>query len=358
MMSRRGLMVSGAAALALPVAGCGGGSSPWDEAAAETWATLAADAGMAELVRYATLAANSHNTQPWRFAATENAVTILPDFARRTPVVDPDDHHLFVSLGCAAENLSIAAEARGRRATVGFDPAGNGSVAIALEPGPAAETPLFVAIPERQCTRSEFDGRPVPAADLAQIEEAARVDGVDIVMIADPSRMAAVLDYVVSGNTRQVEDPAFVAELTQWLRFNAADAAETRDGLYSAASGNPTSPAWLGRLIFPWIFSAGSENDRYSRQIRSSPGIAIFVAREEGKAGWVSVGRSYQRFALQATALGVRNAFVNQPVEVPEVRAEFAKWLGLGRRPDLVVRYGYAPPMPKSLRRPVAEIMA
>jgi len=313
---------------------------------------------MAELVRYATLAANSHNTQPWRFSTTENAVTILPDLARRTPVVDPDDHHLFVSLGCAAENLSIAAEARGRRATVGFDPTGDGSVAIALEPAPAAETPLFVAIPERQCTRSEFDGRAVPAGDLAQIAEAARVDGVDVVMIADPSRMDAVLDYVVAGNTRQVEDPAFVAELTQWLRFNAGHAAETRDGLYSAASGNPTTPAWLGRLVFPWIFSAGSENDRYSRQIRSSAGIAIFVAREEGKAGWVSVGRSYQRFALQATALGIRNAFVNQPVEVPEVRAEFAKWLGLGRRPDLVVRYGYAPPMPKSLRRPVTEIMA
>lgn len=358
MMSRRGLMVSGVAALALPLAGCGGRQSRWDEAMAETWAALAADATLGDLVRYATLAANSHNTQPWRFVATENAVTILPDLSRRTPVVDPDDHHLFVSLGCAAENLSIAAEARGRRATIGFDPAGDGSVAIGLEPGPAAETPLFVAIPERQCTRSDYDGRAVPAADVAQLEEAARSDGVDLVLISEPARMAAVLDYVVAGNTRQVEDPAFVDELGQWLRFNAGHAAEARDGLYSAASGNPTTPAWLGRLIFPWVFSAGSENDRYASQIRSSAGIAVFVAREEGKAGWVSVGRAYQRFALQATALGIRNAFVNQPVEVPAVRTEFAAWLGLGRRPDLVVRYGYAPPMPKSLRRPVADVMA
>ncbi|CAG1008613.1 Putative NAD(P)H nitroreductase [Rhizobiaceae bacterium] len=352
------MMVSGGVALALPAAGCGAGQSRWNEAVAETWATLAADASLGDLVRYATLAANSHNTQPWRFSATEGAVTILPDLSRRTPVVDPDDHHLFVSLGCAAENLSIAAEARGRRATIGFDPAGDGNVAISLEPGPAAETPLFVAIPERQCTRSEYDGRAVPTGDLARLEEAARVDGVDVVMIGDPSRMAAVLDYVVAGNTRQVEDPAFVAELSEWLRFNAGQAAGTRDGLYSVASGNPTSPTWLGRLLFPWIFSAESENDRYSRQIRSSSGIAVFVAREEGKAGWVAVGRSYQRFALQATALGIRNAFVNQPIEVPEVRAEFAAWLGLGRRPDLVVRYGYAPSMPKSLRRPVADVMA
>ncbi|MGH1559991.1 hypothetical protein ACRAWD_24530 [Caulobacter segnis] len=31
------------------------------------------------------------------------AIEILPDLSRRTPVVDPDDHHLFVSLGCALE---------------------------------------------------------------------------------------------------------------------------------------------------------------------------------------------------------------------------------------------------------------
>ncbi|CAN0606011.1 unnamed protein product, partial [Ectocarpus sp. 12 AP-2014] len=45
-----------------------------------------------DFVRFATLAANSHNTQPWKFRIAENAIDILPDFARRTPAVDPDDH--------------------------------------------------------------------------------------------------------------------------------------------------------------------------------------------------------------------------------------------------------------------------
>ncbi len=31
---------------------------------------------------------------------------MLPDLARRCPAGDPDDHPLFVSLGCATENLS------------------------------------------------------------------------------------------------------------------------------------------------------------------------------------------------------------------------------------------------------------
>ena len=64
-----------------------------------------------ELVRYATLAPSSHNTQCWKFAVEGKGITILPDLSRRCPVVDPDDHHLYVSLGCAAENLVLAAKA-------------------------------------------------------------------------------------------------------------------------------------------------------------------------------------------------------------------------------------------------------
>jgi hypothetical protein len=43
---------------------------------------------------------------------------------------------------------------------------------------------------------------------------------------------------------------------------------------------------------------------------------------------------------------------------VPAVREAFARWLGApGARPDLVVRFGYAPPLPMSLRRPVAAVL-
>jgi len=47
-----------------------------------------------EIVRYATLAPSGHNTQCWQFRLGNRSVAILPDLSRRTPVVDPDDHHL------------------------------------------------------------------------------------------------------------------------------------------------------------------------------------------------------------------------------------------------------------------------
>lgn len=74
------------------------------ETARSIWAPLNAEGGLREVVRYATLAANSHNSQPWKFRVEERGIRIARDVARRLPVVDPDDHHLFASLGCAAEH--------------------------------------------------------------------------------------------------------------------------------------------------------------------------------------------------------------------------------------------------------------
>ena len=66
----------------------------------------------------------------------------------------------------------------------------------------------------------------------------------------------------------------------------------------------------------------------------------------------------YERFALQATALGIKNAFLNQPVEVSAVRPQFAASLGIGlRRPDLVVRFGRGKKLLQSLRRPVKMVL-
>jgi hypothetical protein len=153
-------------------------------------------------------------------------------------------------------------------------------------------------------------------------------------------------------------DPAFVRELKTWIRFNGAEAVRTGDGLFSVASGNPNVPTWLGEMAFGWLFTLKSENDKYARQIRSSAGIAVFVGQAADRAHWVEVGRCYERFALQATALGIRNALVNQPVEVQAVRPQFATAFGLtGQRPDLVVRFGRGPAMPSSLRRPVQAVL-
>ena len=346
------------------LSGCSRGpdAEGYEAVARQTWRPGALDgfeggALSTELVRYATLAPSSHNTQCWKFAVVDKAITILPDLSRRTPVVDPDDHHLFVSLGCAAENLVQATLAHGLAGEVRFDAASD-AVRVTLAPTQARASPLFKAIPERQCTRGDYDRKPLSNEELRLLESAGTADGVRVLLLTQRSAMEQILDHVVQGNAAQMADPAFVNELKAWIRFNGADAVRTRDGLYSASSGSPSIPEWIGDLAFGLFFTPKSENDKVARQIRSSAGIAVFVGQAADKAHWVKVGRCYERFALQATALGIRNAMLNQPVEVPSVRPLFASAIGLaGQRPDLVVRFGRGPALPASLRRPVQAVL-
>jgi nitroreductase len=357
MLSRRTLLITGGAF----TLAAGGGymlsrGPDHDAAAAALWSPrdLASFEG---LVHYATLAANSHNAQGWRFRQTADGVTILPDMTRALPVADADHHHLYASLGCAAENLKLAAGTSGRSSALDFVPEGAGQVEIALAQGGTPD-PLFEVILSRQCTRSDYDGRAVPVAELAALEAAARVDGAEVMLITDPTLIAQVLDLILTANAAQVSDPAFAAELKSWLRFNASAAVETGDGLFSATSGNPTLPGFLGRFMFDRFFTVQTENDRYARQVRSSAGLAIIHSNRDDPAHWVQAGRACQRFALQATALGIRHAHLNQPVEVANIRPQLQSLLGLGdRRPNMVLRFGYAPPMPRSLRRPVADVI-
>jgi hypothetical protein len=311
-----------------------------------------------ELVRLATLAPSSHNTQCWRFAVEGKSLTIMPDLSRRCPAVDPDDHHLFVTLGCAAENLAHAALAQGLHAETRFD-ATRGAIVVPLTPTPAQATPLYQAIPARQCTRGDYDGQPLSNDELKLLERAGTSNGVRLLLLTERPAIERVLDHVVQGNTAQLADPTFVKELKTWIRFNSAAAVRTRDGLYSVSSGSPNIPSWIGNAAFGWFFTPTGENDKCSRQIRSSAGIAVFVGEAADRAHWVEVGQAYERFALQATALGIRNAFLNQPVEVAVVRTPFAEALGIaGQRPDLVVRFGRGPALPPSLRRPVDSVLA
>jgi hypothetical protein len=358
-LTRRGFVTGSLAGLScLSVAGCSGGATAYDAAVAEMTSPLPASPDLHELVRYASLAANGHNTQPWTFLGRKDGVDILPDFTRRTPVVDPDDHHLFASLGCAAENMSQAARARGMSGEAGFAAEADGRVRVDLTPGARDETTLLAAIPARQCSRNTYDGKSVPSDVMRRLEHAAKIEGVEPVFIADKGQAESILNLVIAGNSRQLEDPAFLAELKAWIRFDANAAVKARDGLSTAASGTPSMPSWLGPIVFDLFFSKQAENDKYAEQIRSSSGLIVFVASSNDKQGWVAAGRAYQRFALQATVDGLKHAFLNQAVEVPSVRRDLQALLGLGeRRPDLVVRYGYGPAMPRSLRRKPADVI-
>jgi len=319
---------------------------------------------MLDLIHFASLAPSGHNTQPWKFSLAADQppalIRLYPDHTRRLPAVDPDERELYISLGCALENLLIAARQAGYEERVEIFPSDEADcVRVQLAPtGAGAPTdPLFAAITERQCTRSLFDGQPAAAADLDALQALPAQPGTRLAVLIEPKAVQTCSEAVAEGNRRQFQDQAFLDELITWIRFNEKEALKTRDGLYTLCSGNPKVPRWLGKL-FLTPGSANSQVKSDTEKIASSAGLVLLSSQADDPQSWLETGRTFERLALTLTSLGMRMAFVNQPVEISALRQQLAPALGLEDAvPQLLLRFGRAPAMPHSLRRPIAETL-
>jgi hypothetical protein len=334
------------------------GTSAYDEAAAAVRSSpRVGGRDDRELIRLATLAASSHNTQPWIFECRDGSVLIRPDRSRRCPVVDPEDAHLYRSLGCAAENLVHAASRQGLRTTVRFDQSRD-AVVVDLEPDPDIEpTDLSAALTTRQCTRTAYDRRRVPDEQLTRLEAAGSSGSIRCLIRTSPADIEPIAELVDAGNRRQLGDHAWRRELVEWVRFNSTAALRRRDGLAGRVNAQPSLPTFLGRLLVPLVIRAERQVRTDRARLESSAGVAAFVASDDTEACWVEAGRCYERFALQADLLGLRTACINQPVEVAELRRDLERVLGAGGSAQLLIRFGYAAYAPYSLRRPVDDVM-
>jgi hypothetical protein len=294
------------------------------------------------------------NSQSWQFRASRAGITILPDPERRATGLDPDDHHLFVGLGCAAENIVQTAAVLGLYSDVQTGPGAEDGVTVRLEAGVPARSLLAEAIPSRQTTRALFDRKPVPRADLDRLERVARGPGVTPVVVTAAGQKQRILELATVANRAWYADAKRVDELKRWTRFDDASALATRDGLAPGPSGRTSLPPGLGGALFNLLAAADRENDRLVTAVRSSPGLVAFVTATDSRAHWVETGRSFQRFALMATALGIRHDWLNAPADLAAFRPRLGMELGEpAGRPSLLLRFGYGPLQPRSLRRAI-----
>ena len=124
---------------------------------------------LAYLARYAVQAPSSHNSQPWLFRFSGDALELLADRTRALPVVDPDDRELVMSCGAALFMLRTAVRHFGFEDDVEVLPDQNdpdllARIRLGERRRPTHEEKLlFWAIAARHTNRNAFEHREVPA---------------------------------------------------------------------------------------------------------------------------------------------------------------------------------------------------
>lgn len=310
------------------------------------------------LVAQAVKAPSGHNTQPWKFRQNESAVEIYPDFDRRLPVVDPDDRELSVSLGCAVENLCLAAQTKGYKSAVSVGDKGVITVSLAEEAG-VKPSPLFSQIDARQTNRSVYNGEEIALDVLKKLQSIRSEKSISVHYYARQTKQFNDIEqYVLQGNTHQMQNEAFKAELKSWMRFNKKHQDQTLDGLSYAVFGAPNVPRWMAEPIMSMAINAKAQNKADREKIASASHLVLFTTRENSRREWVSLGRTLQRFLLTTTELGIVHAYLNQPNEEVEIALEMTRTLGLaGECPTILLRIGYGRQQAYSKRRAVKDVI-
>ena len=310
------------------------------------------------MIEQATKAPSGHNTQPWLFKIGEKEIEICPNDLYKLAVVDPYNRELFVSLGCATENLCIAATTKGYDTMVSV--AANGIITVHLEKNEnVIVSPLASQINIRQTTRRQYDGRLIARNALTKLRK----------MICEPEvqihyfergtpEFDSIAQYVYRGNELQMNDMAFIKELMQWMRYNKKDQDNTRDGLSYAVFGAPNLPRSIAKFIISKSINPNSQNKTDRKNISSSSHLVLFTTRHNTLQEWISLGRTLERFLLLSTSNGILNAYLNQPNEVSALSIEMINALHLKNEvPTILIRIGYGKRCSYSLRRNVEEVL-
>jgi hypothetical protein len=312
------------------------------------------------LVNYAVLAPSGHNTQPWLLRVAGDSLEVIADRTRALPVVDPEDRELTISCGAALETLEIAMRHFGHEPEVDTFPRVDDSDVLARvrlgEPCESDEEVdrLFRAITQRRTVRKRFDDRPVPDSVIEEFERLAGAYGIGLKIVADEAQRREVATLVSEGDRIQFADRRFRRELAAWIHSRRA---ASRDGISGAGFGMPDLLSPLGALVVR-TFDIGGQVAAQDEQIAmGSPLLAIFHTESDDPRSWLDTGRALTSVLLASTAEGVRASYLNQPIEVAELRLRLAGVAEVRGTPQLLMRFGYGPTVEPAVRRPVDEVM-
>lgn len=78
----------------------------------------------------------------------------------------------------------------------------------------------------------------------------------------------------------------------------------------------------------------------------------------DNNEAWLAAGLGLQRLLLAATKAGYATSYLNQPIEVSELRTRLATELHLAGYPQLLLRVGRGSAVPHSPRRPIADVLS
>ena len=316
---------------------------------------------LAKLVVSAALAPSSHNTQPWRFNIHSSDLELFADRSRRLQLADPFGRELIMSCGAALQNIRLALRHYGYAGEVELFPDGiRGDLLARVRPGDrhapsVLDDMLFAAIVNRHTNRERFHSLAPQASLIPALRQAAEMEGAWIETVRDGAQRMVIAELVAEGDRVQGADPAIRREIAAWVHRNGSG---RPDGIPAHALGVPHLLSLVGPMVVRYAPWGSSQAKRDRALALEAPVLIVLGTTADTPRDWLAAGQALQHMLLVATTQGVSAAFLNQPVQVADLRSRLRAAVDVPGVPQLVIRMGYGPDAQPTPRRAMRDALA
>jgi nitroreductase len=313
-------------------------------------------------VKFAILAPSGHNTQPWLFEINEDemSINLYADRTRALPVIDPDDTELIISCGAALQNLIVTMNYFEYFAEVEYFPSETDNDLLAkikpmigYEPD-ADEKKILNAIKNRHTNRMPFADDTIDGLRLQKLKSVVSEEKINLYIIEGEQKREEVIKLIEQADKIQAANKSFCRELAQWVHPNRTN---SKDGIPGYAFGMGDlisfgSPFFIGNLNWGDIQAGRDRN-----LVKGSPVLAIIESKNNKPIDWLRTGMALEKLLLKASSEGIAASYLNQPIEVPDLRDKLKELLGLKGYPHLIIRMGYGKEVKPTPRRDLEEVI-
>jgi nitroreductase len=285
------------------------------------------------LLRYAILAPSSHNSQPWEFMVTGNEIAVDADESRWLEAADPQKRELYISVGCALENICVAAEKFGFDPQVAYhEPSDADYVATVTllndaELSNSRSSELFDAPTTRYTSHDPFEKRPLGDGVREKLRARVIEDHVSLHLVDNSETKTAISELQAEADRLLMEDPTYRKELGHWIGLGAL--------------GSSWLMARIGQAVVTHLDIGDREAAKNSKLIDSAPALGVLTAASDDSTAQVRTGQAFERVALLATTDGVAVHPMSQTLERPELRTRLSELLDTTSVPQHLFRLGY-----------------
>lgn len=308
-------------------------------------------------IEAATRAPSKHNAQPWRFEIVEGLIELHADGSRGMPVTDPDGRELVIGCGAALYALRLAMRCEGHEPVTAFFPEGvSFSVLARVAPGghvapTLEEMALREAIYVRHTDRGPLDGDAMEPQTPFVLQRAAENEGATLQLLTTPGLQQTLAAAIGRADRVWSQDAAFEGELREWVRPDDGH----DDGIPLAARGPGAAGAYRAKFVQRDFDVTGSRHVEVPSGVdRPLPGI--LWTDGDRAVDWLRAGMALEAVLLRATVMGVSASFLNQPLELPAMRAKLRQELLLPGFPQMILRLGIGTDGAPAPRRSVDDV--